>query len=62
MATVQNRGEHTHLGCYVVDVSRSAEGSALWKVVKKFRCKCFLTFGPFFSKYKFFEVATCFLA
>ena len=26
VATVQNRGEDTHLGCYVVDVSRSAEG------------------------------------
>ena len=26
MATVQNRGKYTHLGCYVVDVSRSAEG------------------------------------
>ena len=25
VATVQNRGEDTHLGCYVVDVSRSAE-------------------------------------
>ena len=26
VATVQNRGEDTHLGCYVVDVSRSAQG------------------------------------
>ena len=26
IATVQNRGKDTHLGCYVVDVSRRAEG------------------------------------
>ena len=26
VATVQNRGKYTHLGCYVVDVSRKAEG------------------------------------
>ena len=26
IATVPNRGKYTHLGCYVVDVSRSAEG------------------------------------
>ena len=26
IAKVQNRAEDTHLGCYVVDVSRSAEG------------------------------------
>ena len=35
--------------------------NVLWKVVKKCKCKCFLTFRPFFSKYKFFVVAIFFL-
>ena len=35
--------------------------NVLCKVVKKCKCKCFLTFRPFFSKYKFFVVAIFFL-
>ena len=55
----QNRFKHPcSRTCFFLR-KQSWNVNVLRKVVKKFKCKCKI-FGPFFSKYKFFEVKTFF--